>query len=65
MKIPAPVLFIKNFIGKDATTLIEEYKDGYNIGHTDNFIKLYIKDKESKIGQFIKHNISIESIKNQ
>lgn len=32
-----------SFIGKEATVLFEEEKDGYQIGHTDNFLDVAVK----------------------
>ena len=40
----------QSFIGKEKKLLVEEYVDGYSIGHTSNFLKLKI-DKELKINE--------------
>lgn len=37
--------FLKKFINKTETIIIEEYKNGYFIGHTSNYIKVYVKEK--------------------
>lgn len=47
----------KNFINQNLTTnlnvLIEEKKDGYFIGHSRNFIKCYIEEKNLNIGDIV------------
>ena len=38
-------IYYNNFINKEMDVLIEEVKDTYSIGHTDNFIKVIIDNK--------------------
>lgn len=40
----------QSFIGKEKELLVEEYVEGYSIGHTSNFLRLKI-DKELKINE--------------
>ncbi len=35
--------YINSYKGKSLTMLTEEYVEGYTVGHTENFIKLYVK----------------------
>ena len=43
--------YTTKFINRDVTVLVEKYKDGYNIGHTNNYIQVKIVDSKQKIGQ--------------
>ena len=33
----------KQFLNKDVEVLTEEYEDGYVVGHTSNYLKIYLK----------------------
>ncbi|MGL6099347.1 MAG: tRNA (N(6)-L-threonylcarbamoyladenosine(37)-C(2))-methylthiotransferase MtaB, partial [Fusobacteriaceae bacterium] len=46
-------------IGKEQNILIEEIKENYSIGHSDNYFKVKIKAVDFKIGEIYK--IKIES----
>ena len=35
--------YMKKFIGREVLVLVEEYKDGYSIGHTGNYLHVKIK----------------------
>ena len=35
--------YMKKFIGREISVLVEEYKDGYSIGHTGNYLHVKIK----------------------
>ena len=37
--------YATSFVGKTLSVLIEEYKDGYSIGHTSNYLKVKIKQE--------------------
>lgn len=37
--------YAKKFIGQEVEVLIEEYKNGYSIGHTSNYLKVKIKQE--------------------
>ena len=47
--------YMKKFIGKKVSVLIEEYKDGYSFGHTGNF--LYVK-----INKELPHNEIVDIV---
>ena len=52
--------YMKKHLGKEVEVLIEEYKDGYSYGHTDNY--LYVKiNKELPHNEIIK--VKIKDIK--
>lgn len=48
--------YIKSCKSKTLTVLVEEFEDGYYIGHTENYIKCYIKD-ECKLNSFVQVNV--------
>ena len=52
--------YLDKFISKNVLVLIEENKDGYSIGHTDNYLKVVIP-------QFIECNkiVSVNIIKEE
>ena len=45
--------YMNNFINQTVEVLIEEYKDGYSIGHTGNFLHVKIK-KEYPHNEIVK-----------
>lgn len=45
--------FINKFIDKELEFLPEEEKDGYIVGYTDNYIRIYL-DKKTPLGEIIK-----------
>ena len=45
------------FISKTLDVLIERYVDGFNIGHTSNYLEIKIKDDTSRVGQVVKVTI--------
>ena len=49
----------KMFIGKELPVLYEQYIDGFNIGHTSNYLSIKVKSNENKVGKI--ENILIES----
>lgn len=45
--------YCDKFVGKEVTVLYEQYsKDGYNIGHTSNYLLLKVPSNCSKVGEF-------------
>ncbi|MEG2584643.1 MAG: hypothetical protein RSA27_09070, partial [Oscillospiraceae bacterium] len=38
------ISYIEKFIGKRLTMLSEDQEDGYTVGHTENFIKVYLNE---------------------
>ncbi len=38
--------FAENMAGKTLTLIVEEYKDGYTVGYSENYLRLYIKGEE-------------------
>ena len=52
--------YMNKYLNKEVEVLIEEYKDGYSYGHTDNY--LYVKiNKELPHNEIIK--VKIKEIK--
>ncbi|MDY6367872.1 MAG: tRNA (N(6)-L-threonylcarbamoyladenosine(37)-C(2))-methylthiotransferase MtaB, partial [Clostridia bacterium] len=37
--------FVQKNVGKPLTVLIEEFKDGYSVGYTENYLRVYIPEK--------------------
>ena len=42
------------FEGKEVEVLIEQYEDGYNIGHTSNYLEVKIPSDHSEVGKIVK-----------
>ena len=53
--------FKKAQIGKTVKVLFEQKKNGFNIGHSENYIEIHVKDKVDKNSI---HNVKIIAIKN-
>lgn len=45
--------YMNQFIGREVVLLPEIYKDGYLIGHTDNYLKIRIKGRVELLNQLI------------
>lgn len=45
IKAKAKSAFITRFFGRQLTVLPEEYKDGYTVGYSDNYIRCYLKGR--------------------
>lgn len=43
--------YVSRFINKEVSVLVERYIDGYNIGHTSNYIEVKYKDNVNKVGK--------------
>ena len=50
---------MKKFISKqkNGVVIVEEFIDGYYVGHTANFVKCYIESKKDLLGQVVKVKI--------
>ena len=46
--------YFSSFIGRDVVVLVEEFRDGYSYGHTDNYLHVKIEGK-------IEHNTFVKS----
>lgn len=44
MKEQSKLAFAKKMVGKTLEFLFEEFKDGYAVGYSENYLRLYIKD---------------------
>lgn len=53
---------MESFLGKSAFVLFEEQKDGYNVGHTDNFLEVAVLSNQDLHNQIVK--ITFEKIEN-
>lgn len=53
---------MESFLGKSAQVLFEEQKDGYNVGHTDNFIEVAVVSQDDLHNQVVK--ITFEKTEN-
>ena len=53
---------MESFLGKSAQVLLEEQKDGYNVGHTDNFIEVAVVSQDDLHNQVVK--ITFEKTEN-
>lgn len=53
----------KKFIGQDFDVLIEQKKGNYWVGHTSNYLEVYLLAKDSNLGNKIVH-CTIDEIKN-
>ena len=42
------MIYNSKFIGKEVSLLVEEYKNGYSIGHTNNFLRVRVKGELEK-----------------
>jgi len=49
--------YYKSFINKEVLIIPESYEEGYLIGHSDNYLKVKVKDCENLIGKVIKVRI--------
>ena len=43
--------YVSRFINKEVSVFVERYIDGYNIGHTTNYIEVKYKDNVNKVGK--------------
>lgn len=50
----------KKYIGKELAVLLEETKDGYSYGYSENYLRVKIKGKEEKLNDVI--NVKINSL---
>ncbi len=46
--------YCSKFEGKEVEVLIEQYEDGYNIGHTSNYLEVKIPSDHSEVGKIVK-----------
>ncbi|MFA6852522.1 MAG: tRNA (N(6)-L-threonylcarbamoyladenosine(37)-C(2))-methylthiotransferase MtaB [Bacilli bacterium] len=45
--------YTSQFIGQNVTILVEEYNNGFNLGHTTNYMEVKVPSYEGKIGEHI------------
>ena len=46
--------YTNKFINQEVEVLVEQFLDGYNIGHTSNYLEVKIPGTESLVGQIVK-----------
>ena len=46
--------YSNNFINKEVEVLVEQYENGYNVGHTSNYLEVKIPSDKPEIGKIIK-----------
>ena len=49
--------YYKSFINKEVLIIPENYENGFLTGHSDNYLKVKVKDCENLIGKLIKVRI--------
>ena len=46
--------YCSKFVGQEVEVLVEQYEDGYNIGHTSNYLEVKYPLDHSEVGQIVK-----------
>ena len=46
--------YCSKFVGQEVEVLVEQYEDGYNIGHTSNYLEVKYPSNKSDVGQIVK-----------
>ena len=46
--------YCSKFVGQEVEVLVEQYEDGYNIGHTSNYLEVKYPSNKSEVGQIVK-----------
>ena len=46
--------YCSKFVGQEVEVLVEQYEDGYNIGHTSNYLEVKYLSNKSDVGQIVK-----------
>ena len=46
--------YTAQFVGQEVEVLVEQYQNGYNIGHTSNYLEVKIPSEHSLVGEVVK-----------
>lgn len=60
LKVQMGIREREKYIGKDLAVLLEETKDGYSYGYSENYLRVKVKGKEEKLNDVI--NVKINSL---
>ncbi len=46
--------YCSKFVGQEVEVLVEQYENGYNIGHTSNYLEVKYPSNKSEVGKIVK-----------